>query len=158
MKTLLWNILLALAWVAASGSVKVGTFLTGYLLGYLALWVSSGSREHRSRYFSKLPQLATFTGFMLREILVSTLRVSWDVVTPTHHMRPAVLAVPLEAKSDGEITVIANLLTLTPGTLMLDVSPDRRSLYMHAMYVDDPDAQRERTKKGYEQRVLELLR
>jgi len=73
-------------------------------------------------------------------------------------MRPGILAVPLDAQSDAEITLLANLLTLTPGTLSLDVSPDRRFLYVHIMYITDADATRRRIKDGFERRVLEVLR
>jgi multicomponent Na+:H+ antiporter subunit E len=57
-----------------------------------------------------------------------------------------------------EITFLANLITLTPGTLSLDVSDDRSVLYVHGMFVEDPQQMREQIKNGFERRVLELLR
>ena len=63
----------------------------------------------------------------------------------------------VEAKSDGEILLVANLISLTPGSLSLDVSPDRKTLYVHAMFVDDPDAVRQELKHGLERRVMEAL-
>jgi multicomponent Na+:H+ antiporter subunit E len=71
-----------------------------------------------------------------------------------------VVAIPLDAKSDIEITLLANLITLTPGTLSLDVSSDRSVLYIHVMYVDndDLDEVRRKIKSGFERRVLEVLR
>ncbi len=111
-----------------------------------------------SRYFEKLPQLVRFVLFFGWELVLSNLRVAWDVVTPKAYRRPGVIAVPLDARSDLEITLLANLITLTPGTLSLDVSPDRGTLYVHAMFVDDPDRLRRALKHGFERRVLELLR
>ena len=73
-------------------------------------------------------------------------------------MRPGVVAIPLDAETDAEITLLANLITLTPGTLSLDVSDDRRVLYIHAMYVDDVEELRRSIKDGFEKRVMELLR
>ena len=64
---------------------------------------------------------------------------------------------PLSARRDGEILLVAGLISLTPGTLSLDVSPDRKTLYLHAMFVDDPDALRQELKQGMERRVLEAL-
>ena len=61
------------------------------------------------------------------------------MLTPRARARTGVLAIPLEAKSDLEITMLANLITLTPGSVSLDVSSDRRFLYLHAMYIDDVD-------------------
>ena len=62
---------------------------------------------------------------------------------------------PLDLKSDAGITVLANLITLTPGTLSLDVSPDRKTLFVHALHVEDPDAFRREVKEGFERRVKE---
>ena len=72
--------------------------------------------------------------------------------------RPGVVAIPLEAKSDAEITLLANLITLTPGSVSLDVSSDRRFLYLYAMYVDDLEQYRADVKASFERRVLEVLR
>jgi multicomponent Na+:H+ antiporter subunit E len=72
-------------------------------------------------------------------------------------MRPGVIGIPLRARTDLEITVLANLITMTPGTLSLDVSPDRRTLYIHAMYIHDPEALRRDIQDNLERRVLELL-
>jgi multicomponent Na+:H+ antiporter subunit E len=66
--------------------------------------------------------------------------------------------VPLDAVSDLEIAVLANLITLTPGTLCLDVSEDRRTLYVHAMFVSEPDQVRREIKQRFERWILTLLR
>jgi multicomponent Na+:H+ antiporter subunit E len=89
---------------------------------------------------------------------MSNLRVARDVLTPKQYMRPGVVALPLEAKTDGEITLLAGLITLTPGTLSLDVSADRKFLYVHSMYIDDPEREKERLKRRFEKRLLEMLR
>jgi multicomponent Na+:H+ antiporter subunit E len=73
-------------------------------------------------------------------------------------MNPGIIAFPLDAKSDLEITLFANLLTLTPGTLSLDVSSDKKILYVHALYVKDADSFRSELKNGLEKRLLEVLR
>ena len=84
--------------------------------------------------------------------------MAYDVITPHLYMRPGIVAVPLDAKTDQEITLLANLITLTPGTLSLDVSHDKRTLYVHAMFVDSPESVRDSIKNGFEKRLLELLR
>jgi multicomponent Na+:H+ antiporter subunit E len=82
------------------------------------------------------------------------------VLTRTSHLSPAIIAVPLDAESDREIVTLAVLVTLTPGTLSLKVSDDRRTLYVHEMYVADGDVERARQhiKEGYERRILRLSR
>lgn len=73
---------------------------------------------------------------------------------------PGVIAIPLDARTDAEISLLANLITLTPGSVTLDLSEDRRVLYVHAMYIDggDIEAYRRAVKDGLERRVLEILR
>ena len=87
----------------------------------------------------------------------ANLRVAIEVLTPQQRMRPAIVAIPLDVRRDFEITLLANLITLTPGTLSLDVSSDKRVLYVHSMYVDDIDAFRREIKNGFERRVKELF-
>jgi multicomponent Na+:H+ antiporter subunit E len=79
---------------------------------------------------------------------------------PGSYVCPGVVAIPLDARTDAEITLLANLITLTPGSVSLDLSEDKRWLYVHAMYIDggDIDAYRRSVKEGLERRVLELLR
>jgi multicomponent Na+:H+ antiporter subunit E len=159
MNVLLWNVLLAVAWAFATGEFSLPNLLIGFVLGYLILLFARRT-VGSSKYFGKVPQVMLFAVYYLWQILLSNLRVAYDVVTPTHYMRPGVIAVPLEAKTDAEITLLANLITLTPGTLSLDLSPDRRTLYVHTMYIDhdDVDLARRQIKEGIERRVLEVLR
>jgi multicomponent Na+:H+ antiporter subunit E len=159
MKTFQWNLLLALAWTVATGQFTVANLIAGLVLGYFILLFAQRAIGP-SGYFAKVPQVARFALFYLWQLILSNLRVAYDVVTPTHHMRPGVIAVPLDAETDAEITLLANLITLTPGTLSVDLSPDRRVLYVHAMYIDHGDvaAARRQIKEGLERRVLEVLR
>lgn len=105
-----------------------------------------------------LPRLAAFIAYYLKELVLASVRVAHDALTPTHHMRPAMLAIPLEAKTDLEILLLSNLISMTPGTVSIDISTDRRVLYLHAMYVTEPEALRQEIKTTLERRVLALLR
>jgi multicomponent Na+:H+ antiporter subunit E len=153
----LLNIVLALLWAALEGELTPPNLLVGFVLGYAVLYL--GQRVvGRSPYFTKVRQAIGFALFFLWELVLANLRVAYDVVTPQHHMRPAVVAIPLDARTDLEIMLLANLITLTPGSMSLDVSADRSTLYLHAMYVDDLEAFRRELKDGFERRLLELLR
>jgi multicomponent Na+:H+ antiporter subunit E len=90
--------------------------------------------------------------------MVANIRMAHSVITPSTTMRPGVIAIPLSAKTDAEITLLANLISLTPGTLSIDVSTDRKTLYIHAMFIDDVDTMRYEIKTGFERRLLEVLR
>lgn len=152
-----WNILLALIWVSLSGHFTGLNLFIGFMLGYLILGYALRDVPVFANYASKVPRFVLFIGFFIKELVKSNLRVAHDVLTRTHHMRPAVIAFPLEATTDGEITILANLISLTPGTLSLDVSSDRSVLYIHVMYLDD-EAEVQAGIKYLEYRVLELLR
>lgn len=157
MKPLLGNIAMALLWAALTGKLTPMNLTVGFVLGALVL--SFVQRRNGSpRYLVKLRQSVGLALFFLWELLLSNLRVAYDVVTRRHHMRPGIVAVPLDARTDAEITLLANLLTLTPGTLSLDVSPDQRFLYVHSMYIRDAETTRRHIKDGFERRVLEALR
>jgi multicomponent Na+:H+ antiporter subunit E len=157
MRAFLLNLLLALLWAAVVGSVDPAHLAVGFAVGYLVLWLARPLLGPTD-YFVKLFQALRFAAFFVLELVLANLRVAWDVLTPKAYRRPGVVAVPLEEASDTEITVLANFVTLTPGTLTLDVSEDRRCLYVHAMFVDDPETLRAEVKDGFERRVLELLR
>lgn len=158
MTLLLWNLALALAWVALTGRFAPDNFLLGFLLGYGVLLFTHRARGSSPPYFRKLPHVLGLILFFLWELILSSLRVAYDVLTPTHHMRPGVVGIPLDLQTDMEITLLANLITLTPGTLSLEVSPDRRTLYLHVMYIDDAEAVRRRVKEGFERRIREVFR
>jgi len=155
MNLFIFNIGLALVWVALTGVLEPANFLVGFLFGYLALL---GARRALgpSPYFGKLWQVIGFVFFFLWQLILSNLRVAYDVLTPRHLMQARVLGVPLDISTDVEITTLANLISLSPGTLSVDVSPDRRILYIHAMYAADADASRREIKSGLERWILAL--
>ena len=159
MNMLAWNVLLALTWAVAFGKFTPQHLAFGFGLGYLILMFTRRALGP-THYFVKVPQVIGFAFFYLWQLFLSNLRVAYDVVTPTHYMKPGVIAVSLEARTDVEITMLANLITLTPGTLSLDLAPDRSVLYVHCMYIDDGnvDLARRHIKEGLERRVLQVLR
>lgn len=157
MTAFLWNVFLATVWALAQGGVNMTNLAIGFALGYLMLWLGRDVLAS-AEYCARVPRFLEFVLFFLWEVVRANLRVAYDVLTPTHHMRPGVIALPLDAKTDGEITLLANLISLTPGTVCLDVSADRKFLYIHSMYIDDLERDKARLKAGFERRLLELLR
>lgn len=150
------NVLLALVWMGLTGGYSPVNFAAGYVFAFVVLVVLQRALPP-SGYYTKVFLAFSFVGFFLWEMLKANLRVAYAVLTPGHDMRPGVVAVPLDVTSDVGITILANLITLTPGTLSLDVSSNRKVLYVHTMYLDDPDEFRRGIKEGFERRVRELL-
>jgi multicomponent Na+:H+ antiporter subunit E len=157
MSSLLWNLALALAWVAVTGDLSGGNLVFGFGLGFLVLFFTAPILG-RPTYVRKVIQVLNLALFFVWELVLANLRVAYEVLTPGYQLRPGVIAIPLDARTDAEILLLTTLITLTPGSFSLDVSSDRRELYLHVMYIDDPDEVRRQIKDGFERRVLEVLR
>jgi multicomponent Na+:H+ antiporter subunit E len=155
-KTIAWVIFLAVIWETLAGDFTLGTIVLGLVLGFLVVKVAHVDVAPRQR--AKLIPAAMLMPYFAWELILSNLRVAVDVVRPRMRMRPGIVAIPLDAASDAEITWLANLVTLTPGTLSLDVSHDRKVLYIHAMDVADAEQLRREIKAGFEKRVMEVWR
>ena len=98
-----------------------------------------------------------FAGFYLTEVLKSNLSIAWDVLTPEDKTNPGIIALDLPVGlSDGQILLISNLITMTPGSLSLDLSADRRTLLLHVLYLDDVEENRKHFMENYVNRVLHL--
>ncbi|KZD09010.1 Na+/H+ antiporter subunit E [Oceanibaculum pacificum] len=93
----------------------------------------------------------------LRELALATWDTIKAVLGATHKLSPAILAVPLDLRSDAAITLFANMVTLTPGTTSLEVSEDKRTLYVHCLDAPDPEAAIRGMKSSLERAVMEAL-
>ena len=153
----LLNILLAIAWILLTGEVTAENFIEGVIIGYLILWISKSALGGK-KYFRKIPKAIGFFFYFIKELIVANLKVAFDIITPKDYMQPGIVAVPLDTETDMEITLLANLITLTPGTLSLDVSKDKKVLYIHTLYLDNPEKFRNEIKSGMEKKLLEVLR
>ncbi len=153
-------LLLAAVWVGLTGVLSLSNLAAGGAIGWLVLIpaLRREARPSRGLRLARLPRLPGFALFFLGQMVLSSLRIARDVIAPRPRLRPGILAVPLDAESDGEIAALVTLVTLTPGTLSLDLSDDRRTLYVHAAYLEDPERAKADIKRGFERRILELTR
>lgn len=83
-------------------------------------------------------RIAAFLSYFSFEFLKSNALVLWEILTPGTGTAPAVVEVPLHGRTRVEVVSIANLVTLTPGTLSLEVVLDPPIIYVHGMFVHDP--------------------
>ncbi len=157
MNGLLLNIILALAWAALSGDFSPRSLFVGFSIGFVLILFSQRIMSGPN-YVRKVWRTLDLFVYFLFDLLVSNLRVALDVLRPTSRLRPGVIAVPLEARTDAEITVLVTLVMLTPGTIALDVSADRSEVFIHTMSAENPELVRTQIKQGFERRVLGVLR
>lgn len=152
----LMNLLLSFIWVALTGSMYYSNFLFGYLLGFFILWVMNKNEED-SRYFNRVPKIIGFVFYFLYEMIVANLQVAYDVITPKYFFKPGIVRFPLKATSDLEINLISMFISLTPGTILLDLSDDKKSIFIHVMYLDSREKFISRMQYS-ERRILEIVR
>jgi multicomponent Na+:H+ antiporter subunit E len=158
MSTAFLVVILALIWAGISGNFTGLNLLFGGLIGAVAVLILrealSGPRSSR-----RIRRVVSLAVLFLYELMVSAVRVALVVIRPdmSKAVRPAIVAVPLTVKSDAEITLLANLITLTPGTLSVDLSADKSVLYVHALCMDDRDAMIADIANGFEKKIREVF-
>ncbi len=85
-------------------------------------------------------RVPAFAVYFLWSLALANARVAWEALTPGFSMRAGIVRVPIHTNSDWETMLLANVISLTPGTLSLEVSVDRRALYVHALYIASREA------------------
>jgi multicomponent Na+:H+ antiporter subunit E len=157
MPLFLVNVLFAIAWSFVSGSFSMPNFLFGFALGAGALYLIR-EQVGSTGYFSRLKRVLSLTVLFLYELILSAWKVARLVMSPKMDLKPGIFAYPLTVDSDIEITLLANLITLTPGTLSVDVSDDRKTLYVHAIDCSDPEQTKRDIASGFEHKIMEAFR
>jgi multicomponent Na+:H+ antiporter subunit E len=154
---LLGSILLALAWAALQGEITLANLLVGYIFGYVILALLTKGGVMPSTLTAKTAHAVRLAGFFVWELIVANLRVAIDVARPRTTIQPAVLGIPLDVTTDGEILLLSMLINITPGSVTIDLSDDRRTLYVHVMHMVSAEASRREIKDGFERRVKLLF-
>ena len=154
----LLNLFLALVYVALVGDPNEMNFLIGFLLGALVVTLYCRA-VGMSSYPKKFFRLLRFAWYFMRILVKANLEVAWEIITPGFHMTPRIIRYDVSDLTEVQLTTLANAISLTPGTLSMDVSDDGHYLYIHAMYVSgrNLDAVRDEIKNGFEKRILELF-
>ncbi len=157
MSTFVANLFFAAVWALFFGGFTWLTVLSGFAVGYGVLWVLQPLAGAQSSYFLRVWYWIKLIVMFHYELLVSSVQVIWDIITPSHRAEPAIIDMPLDVKTDTGILLVTNLISLTPGTLSIDVSEDRKTLKLHAMFAGDPDAVCHALKSGMEKWVIDAV-
>lgn len=154
----LLTFVLAIGWAAATGSFAAGNLLFGAIVAVAALLLVR-ARIQRPGVMRRMGRMLSLAWLFLVELIVSAVRVAVLVLRPNmnRHLKPGIIAFPLTVTRDAEITLLANMITLTPGTLSVDVSDDRKVLYVHAVSVSDRDALVRDIAGGFERKIIEAF-
>jgi multicomponent Na+:H+ antiporter subunit E len=107
--------------------------------------------------FRRAGRAISLAAFFAWELLIANVRVAADVLRPRTAIQPAVVAIPLDITTDAEILLLSALINITPGSVTIDLSEDRRTLFVHVMHMTSAEASRTEIKTGFERRVKRLF-
>lgn len=149
---------LALVWAAVTGAFTLLNLLLGAVIGAMAVLFIRDRVEH-PHMMRRFVRTLSLAALFFYELALSAARVAMLVISPGMKKRlsPGIIAYPLSVTSDLQITLLANLITLTPGTLSVDVSDDRKTLYIHVLEMNDREDVIASIKNGFEARIIEVF-
>ncbi len=143
---------IALIWILMKGTGSAGDFFVGLILA--AVIIRFLRRSYRQeRYFLRVERIVHYLFSFLWELILANLQVLRIVLSPRLRIRPGILAYRTGCKTPFGVTLLANSITLTPGTLSVDVSDDRSTIFVHTLNIDHPDQVREGIRRGLEEPV-----
>jgi multicomponent Na+:H+ antiporter subunit E len=154
---ILLNFFLAFLWMFLQVSFTSTSFIVGYILGLIITFAFRrffNSRFYMYRVFAVISLILLF----LKELVLSNISVLKTILKPRLDIKPGIFALPTELKTDWEITLLANLITLTPGTLVVDISFDNKILYIHTIDIEDVDEAVDDIKNSFEKAIMEVSR
>jgi multicomponent Na+:H+ antiporter subunit E len=150
------HVALAVIWCMMHSSFYPVTFLTGYLLAWGSTSMFKVLTEYRVYRMNLWEALKLFLVFV-KEMIVANFQIAYIILTPAMNIRPGLVEYPLDLRNEGAIVLLANMISLTPGTLSVDISSDRRFLYVHAMVMETPDHLKRQIKETFERRIEKML-
>lgn len=163
---ILLNISLALIWCLLQQKFTLPEFFIGSLFGYIIIYLHRSILDDQKseRRVLSMKEYVVVTALTLRYVvvlLIEIVKANIDVVkivlSPKLKMTPGIIAYKMEVKTDAGITLLANSITLTPGTLSVDISEDKKILYIHALHMEDARKLEESIRGSLERYTKEIL-
>ena len=150
------SLLIAASWLLLQQSLAVPQLITAAVLALLLPRLLHGFLGPATRLRS-LGTVLRFTALVLWDIVVSNLTVARLVLDPRADPQPAWVPVPLALTHPTAITLLAAVITTTPGTVSCVVDEERREILVHALDCDDPAGAAEQMKQRYERPLMEIF-
>lgn len=157
MNLLLINMIFMLAWAAMTGSFSEINLLFGFVIGFFSIWLMR-EQVGGGGYFTRVGRITSLIILFLKELALSAYRVASVALKPNMDLKPGIFAYKLKCDRDFEIALLANLITLTPGTLSVDITDDRKTLYVHALDCSDVEGTKADIASGFERKIMEAFR
>jgi multicomponent Na+:H+ antiporter subunit E len=151
------NLIIAIIWMFLKESYSFSDFLLGFILGSWLLFLLR--RFIPGEFYLKRVMAIVYLIFLFfKELILANIEVLKLVYKPKNKLEPGIFALPTELKTNWEITLLANLITLTPGTLSVCISNDNKLIYIHAVDISDVDGTIKQIKESFEKAIMEVTR
>lgn len=138
-------VFLTVLWVGLWDDVSVANVITGVIVAVAVLVFARQPRlARRDRTAVRVQPLAAlhFIGHVIVNLVHSNLVLAWEIITPGSRINTGIVAVPLRTESRISMLIVANVVTLTPGTLTVEAKGSPPVLYIHVLHLRDLDAVR----------------
>ncbi|SEM61304.1 multisubunit sodium/proton antiporter, MrpE subunit [Mesobacillus persicus] len=154
---MLLNFFLAFLWMFLKTSFTPAAFVVGFFWGLVILFIFRSYFPDRF-YLHRVVAIIKLFLLFIKELILSNLNVLKHVLKPKMDIKPGIFALPIDLQKDWEIMLLGNLITLTPGTLTVDISDDNKILYIHAVNIDDVKESVDSIKNTFEKAIMEVSR
>ncbi|MFV8826762.1 Na+/H+ antiporter subunit E [Alkalihalobacterium sp. APHAB7] len=152
---ILLNLVIAVIWVFLQNSYTWVDFLIGYVVGLFILFVLRRFLSF-DFYFRRVIAAIKLILLFSKELILANWDVIKIVLSPKMNIQPGIIAVPTKLETEWELTLLASLISLTPGTLSMDFSDDNKTLYIHSIHVPDKDAMIKQIHNTFEKAIMEV--
>lgn len=151
------NLIISFMWMFLSESYTFITFIIGYIVGILLLLILNRFFNERF-YLERFHKIILLFYIFIRELILSNLDVVKLVYAKNPNFEPGIFAMPIDVKKNWEITLLANLISLTPGTLSIAISDDNKNIFIHAMHIDEKEQSIYEIKNTFEKAIMEVTK
>jgi multicomponent Na+:H+ antiporter subunit E len=151
------NLLIGIVWVFLQDDWSVLTFFSGYLFGLLVLFILRRYLPTKFYLVTLIAIVQLFLVFII-ELFTSSILVIRQVIRPRINITPGIFTLETELEGDLEITLLALLLTLTPGSVVVEVSSDSKRFYIHAMDIPESSDSVLQSKNKFEKAIKKVTR
>ena len=143
---------ISVIWLLLRGDASPGNFFVGLIIALILIRFLRRTYQ-QERSFRRVGDIAHFLINFTRELIVANIQVLKIVLSPKMAIRPGIIAYKTDCKTPLGITVLANSITLTPGTLSVDISEDGTTIFVHTLDIEHPDQVRDAIRRGLEEPV-----
>jgi len=151
------NLIIAFVWMFLNNAWNGVGFLTGYLLGLLLIGSMRRFFPHRL-YIVRVWAIIKLIALLFKELVRASIEVIRQIVKPKLDIRPGIFTYQTQLSSDWEVTLLCLLISLTPGSLPLEISGNQRKLFIHALDIKDEQKMSDDIKNTFEKAIMEVTR